>query len=278
MKRQHTVLVLIAVPAVVSLIVTSVVLFFWDRQQEPDYVMLPTHSGTALIPPRETQPGSSDSGGSSGSTGAGVDEGSDGMAIPPGCENPIHEVSPDQTLGIIAEAYGIPIEDIIAINSMVDPAFDPDFLSIGQQIIIPECGVPSPTPSPEPTITQVPTRNVPTPAPTATEPPPGLIVVEVARVLNPGDVTSEAVEVINLGTSVARLGGWSLRNDQGDVFTFPALNLFPQGAVTVYTGGGEDTAIDIYWGRDRAAWQPGGVVLLYNADGDLVYEYTVPGG
>ena len=57
MSRQRSVLVLIVVPAVVSLAVTFLVLTLWDRQQEPEYVMLPTHSGTALIPERTTDEG-----------------------------------------------------------------------------------------------------------------------------------------------------------------------------------------------------------------------------
>ena len=41
-----------------------------------------------------------------------------------------------ETLGGIAEQYGMTLEDVVLINQMQDPAFDPDFLSIGQQIVI----------------------------------------------------------------------------------------------------------------------------------------------
>lgn len=275
MKRQRSVLTLIAVPAVVSLVVTLIVLYFWDRQQEPESIILPTHSGTALIEPRDTLPSSAggddvtqepdDSSVTEDGLGPGV----------AGCENPVHEVASGETLGQIAQQYGFSIDDLVTINQMLDPAFESDFLSVGQAIVIPECGIPTLTPSPEPSQTPVPTRNIPTPAPTATEPPPGLVLVEVARVLNPGDITSEAVEIINLGTSVARLAGWTLVNEDGDTFEFPPLNLFPQGAVTIYTGGGENTAIDVFWGRDEAAWEPGGVVLLYDAEGELQVEYVI---
>lgn len=273
MSRQRSILVLILVPAVVSLAVTLLVLSLWSRQQAPNYITLPTTSGTALIPPRTTQAEGEGEVGSQAAEGeaGGEESGSEGA-----CENPVHSVASGESLSIISEQYDISIDDIIAVNTMIDPAFNPSLLSIGQQIVIPVCGVPTPTPAPTMTSTIVPTRNVPAPIPTATELPPGVVRVQVARVLNPGDVTNEAVEILNEGTSVARLEGWTMVNERtGEEFAFPALNLFPQGAVTVYTGAGEDTAIDIYWGRDAAVWEIGDIVRLFDADGELQAEYEI---
>ncbi len=267
MKRPRspffTVLTIVIAPAVVALAVTLLVLNIVDARKEPSTILLPTLSGTALIPPRGGVAEAA-TGGDGGETGADIPIGdeSGGEAAPSACENPLHIVAAGETLGHIAEQYGLSLDEVTQMNQMLNPAFDPNFLSIGQQITVPTCGVPMPTPTATPTITPVPTRVVPTPGPTATE-QPGRAIVKVARVLNPGDVTSEAVEIINEGTSVARLGGWQLLNPRtGEVFVFPPLNLFPQGAVTVYSGVGENTAIDIYWGRDEAAWQPGDTLQL----------------
>src|SRR5690606_11035056 len=121
-------------------------------------------------------------------------------------------------------------------------------------------------PAPTPTETPVPTREIPTPGPTATD-RPGRAEVEIARVLNPGDVTSEAVEIINRGTSVARLGGWQRVNQRtGEAFTSPTIHLFQHGALTVYSGVGENPAIDICWGRDAAVWEPGDTFRLLDLD------------
>ncbi len=282
MSRQRTllssVLVLILAPAVVAAAITLLVLSIWDRQQGPSYIMLPTYSGTALIPPRESEgeaPLAGDPADPEQGPIAGESTGREESAV--ACENPIHVVAGGETLGVIAESYGVSMDDAIIANQMIDPDFNPHFLSIDQQILIPVCGIPEPTPTATPTITEVPTRNVPTPNPTGTEPPPGVIRVEVARVLNPGDITNEAVEIINRGTSVARLGGWKLINERsGQEFTFPPLNLFPQGAVTVHTGVGENTAIDVYWGRDSAAWQAGDTAQLVDADGVVQHEFEIP--
>ncbi len=273
-----SVLVLILVPAAVALGVTLFVLSRWDRQQEPDYVMLPTHSGTALIPARTTQ-GADAAEGESETASEGEPAGEEAAAegAAEGCENPVHVIAAGETISNLAEQYDIAMDDIIAMNEMLDPQFNANFLSIGQEVVIPVCGVPTPAPSATPTETQVPTRNVPTPNPTGTEQPGGVVEVEIARVLNPGEVTTEAVEIINRGTSVARLGGWEFVNERNDAsFEFPPLNLFPQGAVTVYTGVGEDTAIDIYWGQDEAVWEPGDTILLYDAEGELQDEFDIP--
>lgn len=279
MNRQRSllssILVLVAVPAVVSVAVTLLILSIRDGQREPDTIILPTTGGTSMISPltqipdAETQ-AASDSAGSQGQD-AGGESGGDSD-----CENVIHVVSSGETLGSIATQYGFTIEEVAEFNESQDSTFDRDFLSIDQVVLIPVCGVPTAEPTALPTDTPVPTRNIPTPQPTATNPPAGVTVVEIARVRNAGDVTSEAVEIINRGTSVARLQGWTLVNDSGDAFEFPPLNLFPQGAVTIYSGVGENTAIDIYWGRDRAAWALGGTVRLVDADGKTHFEFEIP--
>jgi LysM repeat protein len=270
-----SVLVLILVPAVVSLAVTWLVLTIWGGPKEPEVIMLPTFSGTALIPPA-TRPATTPGTQQAPTGSEGPSPGEEETEEPVECENPVHVVASGETLGLISQQYGIAIEDITLMNQMLDAGFDPDFISVDQEIVIPVCGVPTPSPEPEPSNTAVPTRSVPTPNPTSTDLPAGLVIVEVARVLNPGDITSEAVEIINRGTSVARMGGWTLSNRRGDRFELPPLNLFPQGAVTIYTGVGQNTAIDIYWGRDRAVWLPGETVRISNASGDLQFEYEIP--
>ncbi|NDJ54278.1 MAG: LysM peptidoglycan-binding domain-containing protein, partial [Chloroflexi bacterium] len=174
----------------------------------------------------------------------------------------------------IAEEYGLTIRDIVEMNLLIDPEFNRDFLQVGQQLVIPICGIPTPTPTLEPTATQVPTREIPTPIPTATDPPAGTVTIRVARVLNPGDVTSEAVEIVNVGSPV-ELEGWTLENSAGDAFVFPDFRLFAGGGVTVYTGVGEDTPVDLYWGRTEPAWAIGDIVFLYNPDRELQAEFEI---
>src|SRR5690606_17956839 len=208
-----TVLMLVALPVAVVLGITLLVLIVVDGGDEPETLMLPTFSSTALIPARgELQDVPAAAAAGEGEEAPAAEEGAGEAPAEGGpCENPVHLVEAGETLGSIAEGFGLALDDVTAMNQMIDPAFDPNFLSIGQQIVVPVCVLPTPTPAPTPTETPVPTREIPTPGPTATD-RPGRAEVEIARVLNPGDVTSEAVEIINRGTSVARLGGWQLVN------------------------------------------------------------------
>ena len=273
MTKSRTILVLIVVPAVVSFVVTLLILSVWDTQRasQPRTIVLPTHSSTALIPPRATQPPASQS----AEVGEGPDAQEPGLITPTAaCENPVHLVAGGETLGVIAEQYGVTIDDLMIINHMIDDTFDPDFLSVGQQLTIPVCGIPTPTPTGEPTSTSVPTRDVPAPIPTTTDLPAGSIDVHIVRVLYPGDVTREAIEIINDGSPVD-LDGWRLTNDHDDEFIFPSFRLFTGGGVTIFTGAGEDTPIVLYWGMNTAVWKVGYTVFLYDADGKLHDEFEI---
>src|SRR5574341_452455 len=267
MRQWRTLLILIVIPAVVSLVVTLLILWIWDSQRPPDerVIVLPTTSGTSLIPPASVQPG-----GVTGSTTQIAGENTPS----PGCENITHFVASGETLGAIARQYGLTPDDLTAMNQSLDPNFDPDFLSVGQAIVIPVCGIPTGTPIPPPTLTSVPTRSVPSPIATASQLPAGTVSVQIERVVNPGDITREAVEIINIGTPVD-LEGWSLTAGGREEFIFPAFRLFTGGGVTVHSGAGQNSPIDLYWGLTSAIWQAGVTAFLYDADGNLQDEYDV---
>ena len=283
-------LVIALVPAVVSLLVTLLVLRVWDSQQgsQERVILLPTYSGTALIPPR----------GSGGGEAAPVIEeeiveepAAEGetplppadvsatdappVTIDPGCENPAHVVEAGQTLVTIATLYGQSLNEVVALNQLLNPDFNPDFISIGQTIVIPECGIPTLTPTLAPSDTPVPTRIVPTPISTTTPAPAGTISITITQVINPGDITSEGVEIRNGGAPV-NLEGWQIRGGSGERFTFPAFSLFSGGTVIVYSGVGENSARALYWRRTQSVWGSGDTVELYDDDGDLQASLVIP--
>jgi hypothetical protein len=72
------------------------------------------------------------------------------------------------------------------------------------------------------------------------------------------------------------LAGWTLRDESGNLYTFPALTLFEGGAVTLHTSAGEDTVTDLYWGQPAAVWASGKNALLSNPGGNLHARLTVP--
>jgi len=274
MKRGRSLLIMIALPAIVSLGVTLFVLTIWDAQKSPEQrvIILPTHSGTALISARSTQAGAA------GEDNSGTTQpDSADVSAPPsvsGCENPTHVVVAGETLGVISGQYGVSVDDLIAMNQAVDPLFDPDILSVGQTLVIPSCGIPTSTVAPTPTDTLVPTRDIPTPVATATEPAPGTISVKIARVLNIGDITREAVEILNEGSPVD-LKDWTLSNNKGQEYNFPAFRLFTGGGVIVYSGVGQDTPINLYWGLTDSLWGIGDTITLRDSEDNLQDELEI---
>lgn len=269
MKRQQALITLVLVPALVSFAVTMLVLTLLNRGNREEVIVLPTFSATsageqpaeAAAPPSETlSPGQPDS-----TPGADLSSEPAGEASPAFCENPIHEVQTGELLGRIVADYGVTIDEVVAYNSALDPDFDPDLLFVGQEIVIPLCDPETlPTPIAD---TPTPTNTIPPPVSTATAiPETGDINVVISRVLFAGDITQESVDILNLGGTID-LEDWELRGEARERFVFPAVRLFPNGSITVYTGDGENSASELFWGLDRAIWSPGDLIRLLDADG-----------
>jgi murein DD-endopeptidase MepM/ murein hydrolase activator NlpD len=73
------------------------------------------------------------------------------------------------------------------------------------------------------------------------------------------------------------LTGYSLRNDRGESYAFPTGFRIRQNApVRVYSGGGQDTATALYWGRDRGVWDNlrGDCARLVQPNGQVLYRLT----
>ncbi len=266
------IVILVVVPAIISLLVSLLVLTIWSNrdQANPDVLVLPTTSGTAMIPERsEGNIGIPSSGSSNGGQPAAEAPAED-------CENPVHSVASGDTLGLLSQEYEVSIEDIIALNEQINGQFNPDVLSIGQTIVIPVCGVPSPDEPTTESSTETPAdpEDVPEPIATATQPPLGPVTIRIEQVQNAGNIDEEAVIIINEGGN-AQLEGWVLSNERGDEFVFPPMTLFGGGAVTIHTGKGDGGPIDLYWGREESVWQVGDRAVLYNAVGELQFDYGI---
>ncbi len=185
-----------------------------------------------------------------------------------------HTVQTGEFFGLIAEAYGVTVADLLCQNGLTED----DFIYPGDVLVIP--GPEGCTYNPEATETPAeletaatPTR---TPLPTITlQPTAEDAQVRVSAVLAPGDVTAEEVTLVNDGGFID-LTGWTLYDRQGNTFTFPDYRLFPGGSVTVRTRRGENTPIVLYWGLNTAVWgEPGDAVTLADKEGKVQAVYIV---
>jgi hypothetical protein len=121
----------------------------------------------------------------------------------------------------------------------------------------------------------------PTPSPSINPLPTGLFdaatqgTVHILDITDIGDITAEAVEIENTGDTV-NFTGWTLRDSDGNIFTFPEQFLFSHARVTLYTRAGRNTAIAFYWGLDEAQFEPGELVTLANSEGVVQFSFTIP--
>lgn len=100
--------------------------------------------------------------------------------------------------------------------------------------------------------------------------------LEVVSVIGAGVVSSEVVVIQNAGQEAVFLTGWFLQDGEGNTYTFPQLSLNPGGTVQVHTAEGEDSALELYWGRSQAVWESGEMAILLDPYGSPHAFYRIP--
>jgi LysM repeat protein len=203
----------------------------------------------------------------------------------------VHVVASGDTISGLAFKYDVPAEEIIAANNLENP----NMLQVGAELIIPVGGVPDVTatftPVPTPTDTPIPFEppsadmtataaalaGIPTTPLLTPLPSTGTLQIEITEAIKPGVVEQEAVVLTNVGARLAEMQGWSLRDAEGNTYTFPNFRLWPGGNVTVHSGVGQDGSppSNLYWGRTEAAWSTGEMVTLLDAEGQTMASHIV---
>ena len=102
------------------------------------------------------------------------------------------------------------------------------------------------------------------------------IDVEIVNVIGAEIFDAEMVSVRYSGDGELDLAGWYLEDEDKNVFVFPQLILFAEGAVRVHTMSGQDTVVDLYRGMRESVWESGEVASLMDPQGIERATYEVP--
>jgi LysM repeat protein len=190
-----------------------------------------------------------------------------------------YTVTAGDTLAGIAAQFGVSVEAIMTANNLDNP----NVLTVGQELQIPlpaePGGLPESTSTPEPTATPDLTSTPPSlpDQPTATTLPEDHVLhIEIVTVIAPGVLDDERVVITLLSEGQLSMAGWQLVDAAGPIYTFPALTLFQDGAVSVYTASGTNNAVELHWGLDETVWEQGEVVHLVDPNGIERASFEIP--
>jgi LysM repeat protein len=183
----------------------------------------------------------------------------------------VYTVKPGDTLGSIAQRFGVTLDELMAANGITNA----NLLNAGDNLVIPVPGSVPPT-APPSTPSLLPTDPPQTPLPTSTpdsnQPQPSVAIREVRGA---GVLADEALVVANDGGTVD-LAGWTLRDDSGHLYTFPSLKLLKGGTISLHTAAGSNTVTDLFWGQAAPVWAAGKNALLSDAGNNLRARYQIP--
>lgn len=206
-----------------------------------------------------------------------------------GC--PIYTIDSGDTIFAVAAEFEADPFLTLQINGLAENSL----LNVGDQIVIPVVGcdvsaivpVPSVTPfgaeaaglataESTPEVTEEVDTATPTVTPTITLAPTAAeATVEIAGVVAAGDVTAEGIRIRNPGDTT-RIEGWTLRDLEGNEYTFGPQIMFRGAEFTLFTRAGTDVPIARFWGLEEAVWQSGDVATLFNTDGEVQAVFRVP--
>jgi LysM repeat protein len=177
-----------------------------------------------------------------------------------------HKVKPGETLGEIADAFGVTLEELLEANGREDP----NSVGVGEVLIIP-ASAESPTSASPTSPPAQEGEGAQAPAEEA-----GETKVEIVSVIGVGDLDSERVLLRGSGAGQLSLAYWQLKDESGNAYTFPDITLFADGAVFLHTAAGVDSVVDLYWGQPESVWESGEKVTLLDADGQVRATYRTP--
>jgi len=100
--------------------------------------------------------------------------------------------------------------------------------------------------------------------------------LDIHAIVGVGNLDVEYVEIRNQSQGPIDLTEWQLKDEDGNIFTFPALILNSEGAIKILSKSGNNTVIELYWQSSSPIWESGETATLINKDGETVATYLIP--
>jgi len=220
----------------VSAATTLIVLTIWDRSHRTETLEIVSEAPAFVVPTETPKP----------------------QPAEPAVSLQPYQVGQGETLGEIALAFDVSMDELLALNGLTDP----NSIGAGATIFVPIEVDPEDSTQPD--------EDGDPPAATSTG------QVEIVAVFGAGDLASERVQLRGLGEDTLYLTGWTLKDEDGNEYTFPKITLFGKGAVDVYSMAGVDNVVALYWNSGMAIWDSGETVALMDPVGVVQASYTVP--
>lgn len=171
-----------------------------------------------------------------------------------GAEGTEYVIQVGDSLSGVADRFGVPVAAIVEANNLDNP----DFVFVGQRLIIPSAGAVAPAATATPIAASVDNG------------------IRLTGVENAGVLASESISIGNDSDLAVNLQGWRLEREGGPTYTFGNLLLFPGSGLKLHSGPGTDSSVDVYWNQSAGVWATGAVARLLNPPGAEVSRLTTP--
>jgi hypothetical protein len=101
-------------------------------------------------------------------------------------------------------------------------------------------------------------------------------MLDIVLVVGAGDPSTEQIQIKNTGEVSISLLGWSLQQNKQLIYQFPAIHLYPNSIIRVFTKAGTNTADQLYIGNIATIWHSGDTIILSDPAGNTQSSYLIP--
>jgi hypothetical protein len=100
--------------------------------------------------------------------------------------------------------------------------------------------------------------------------------LKITTIIGTGDNSNELVLIDHIGSEDVLLANWTLRDEDGNLYTFPVLVLHSGASVEIFSRQGEDSVTRLFWNQDDAIWSISETATLSDPTGEVQASYKIP--